>query len=92
MKTVKYMINSYLSDSVVTSKIEVSKTKFDKALKEALNQYNAQEDKKNEFTVEMDTWFKDYETYTEKRISFTYSICAIDFVVLMCKEGYHFKR
>ena len=92
MKTTKYMINSYLSDSVVTSKVEVSKTKFSKVLSETQRQFLSQEDKDGEFYVNIDNYFYDYPTYTEKRVSFSYSICAIDFVILECKQGYHFKQ
>ena len=92
MKTIKYMINSYLSDSVVTSNIEVSKTKFNKTFDETMKRYEAQEDKDGEFYVDMTNYYHEYPTYTEKRVSFSYSICAIDFVILECKEGYHFKQ
>lgn len=92
-KTVKYFINSYLSDSVVSNQMEVSKTVFDKQFKQVVEKYQNQETvKDDEFHVDMDTWHFDHDTYTEEKVSFVYSICSIDFVKLICKDGYHFKK
>ena len=92
VKTEKYFINNYLSDGVVYNRMEVSKTVFNKQYKQVLEQYQQQEDLENEFAVEMDTLLDDKGTYFEKRVSFSWSICAIDFVTLTCKENYHFTK
>lgn len=91
LKTVKYFINSYLSDGVVSNQMEVSKTIFDKQFKQVVEKYHNQETvKDDEFHVDMNIWHFDCGTYTKESVSFSFSICSIDFVKLICKEGYHF--
>lgn len=91
MKTVKYYITAYLSDGIISSKMEVSKTKFDKQYKSVLDQFNNQITD-SEFEVDKSIYVHDYETYTAEIISFSYSICSLDFTTLVCKDGYYFKK
>lgn len=90
VKTEKYYINTYLSDSIVHTKLEVNRRVFDKQFKETLRQYQQQESG-DEFHVDMDTYLTEYHTYIIKRVVFSYGICSIDYVTMTCKEGYHFK-
>lgn len=43
VKTEKYFITTYLSDGIVTNKMEVSKTTFNKQYNDVMRQYYAQE-------------------------------------------------
>lgn len=90
-KTVKYFVTTYLSDGIISNRVEVSKTQFDKQYKEVLRQYSQQE-KDSEFEVQMDTYVNEYDTYYSRTVSFSYSICALDFTILTCKENYHFTK
>lgn len=91
MKKEKYFITSYLSDGIITARLEVSKTKFNKLYSEVVKQFNIQETD-SEFTVEMRTYFNEAEKLIRKVVSFSYSINAIDFEVITCKEGYCFSK
>ena len=90
MKTTKYIIKSYLSDGIVVSEVEVSKTKFIKAKRDTMFMYLSQE-KDSEFYVDKDEREYNYNTYTARVTEFTYGISYIDYVVLECKKGYYFK-
>ena len=90
-KTVKYFINSFLSESTVGNVMEVSKTVFEKQYNQVIDQYMKQENS-DEFYVDKDIYVLDCGTYTKVTTSFSYGICSIDFVKLVCKEGYHFRK
>lgn len=89
VKKVKYFITTYLSDGIITNKIEVCERVFNKQLNDVLKQANTQPED-TEFTVNKDIWLHDYDTYTEHTTSFNWSICSLDFTVLTCKEGFCF--
>lgn len=91
LKTEKYFITTYLSDGIVSNQMEVSKTTYNKQYKDVMNQY-AHQEKDSEFEVSMDTYIDDYETYIVKTISFSYSICSLDFTVMTCKANYYFTK
>lgn len=90
-KTEKYFITTYLSDGIVSSRMEVSKTVFNKQFDDVLKQYIHQE-KDSEFEVSKDTYLYDRDTYFERTIAFSYSICSLDFTVLTCKDNYCFTK
>ena len=90
-KNIKYYITTYLSDGIVTNRLEVSKTVFNKQYNDVLKQFIHQE-KDSEFEVSMNTYIDERDTYFVKTTSFSYSICALDFTVLTCKENYYFTK
>ena len=90
--TKKYYIESVLADSIST-KIEVSKSKFEQALKDTEKQFADQETQEgDEFFVERDTIQYDKGNFIENYIEFRWSINSIYFIILECKEGYRFTR
>ena len=91
VKTEKYFITTYLSDGIITNRMEVSKTTFNKRFNDILKQYHNQETD-NEFSVEQNMYCNSYETYLERTTSFSWSICSLDFTLLTCKDGYHFTK
>ena len=86
---VKYFITTYLSDSIIVNKVQVSKKVFTKQYNDVMEQYNNQV-KPSEFEVEKNLWHQDYGNYTGETTQFTYSICGLYFTVLTCKDGYCF--
>ena len=91
--TKKYYIESVLADSILTTKIEVSKTKFEAALKATEQQYNNQDAQEgDEFYISRQTRTYEHETTIENQIEFYWSICSTYFTTLECKEGYCFKK
>lgn len=90
--TKKYYIESVLADSF-SSKIEVSASKFNAALKDAEKKFADQEaEEDDEFYIErMETQFES-ETLTESNIAFTWGCSSIYFSVVACKEGYRFTK
>ena len=87
--TKKYYIESVLADSLST-KIEVSKSKFEQALKDMEKQFAAQED--CEFFVDRYERQFDKGNFVENQIEFCWSINSIYFITLECKEGFRFTK
>ena len=90
-KTDLYIIATYLNDGILASKIEVSKIKFDKAVKDALKQYNNQESD-SEFYVKLDTRCYDRGNYIESITEYTAGISYLCFIHVACKDGYVFGK
>ena len=90
--TKKYYIESVLADSLST-KIEVSKSKFEQALKNMEKQFADQEAQEgDEFFVErLENQFEN-EQLTESNIKFNWGCSSIYFSVVSCKEGYRFTK
>lgn len=90
--TKKYYIESVLADSLST-KIEVSKSKFEQALKNMEKQFADQEAQEgDEFFVErLENQFEN-EQLTESNIEFNWDCSSIYFSVVSCKEGYRFTK
>ena len=90
--TKKYYIESVLADSLST-KIEVSKSKFEQALKDMEKQFAAQEAQEgSDFFVERDMRQNDKGNFVENQIEFRWSINSIYFITLECKEGFRFTK
>jgi len=90
--TKKYYIESVLADSI-TTKIEVSATKFKKAYEETEKQFNNQEAQEgDEFYIERNVKSFDHERHIETWTEFTFGCSSTYFTVLECKEGYRFKK
>lgn len=91
--TKKYYIESVLADSILTTKIEVSKTKFEAALKDTEQQYNEQDAQEgDEFYISRYTRSYEHETTVEKQIEFCWGTCSTYFTTLECKQGYRFTK
>lgn len=91
--TKKYYIESVLADSILTTKIEVSKTKFEAALKNTEQQFiNQDAQEGDEFYINRHARQYDHETTIEKQIEFCWGTCSTYFITLECKEGYRFTK
>ena len=91
--TKKYYIESVLADSILSTKIEVSKAKFDAAFKNTLNQYETQDAAEgDEFYVNRHDREYEHEKVKETQIEFCWGTCSTYFITLECKEGYCFKK
>ena len=92
-KTKKYFIESTLGDSIISCKMEVSKSKFEEQLKKTLTQVDNQDAKEgDEFYIEQFERLYDTETYLERQIEITWGCSSIYFVECTCKDGYYFKK
>ena len=85
----KYYITTFLSDSIIHSRIEVSKAEFHKQFDEVMQQYK---EKDSEFEVDMSTYMNSDDTQISKTVEFSYSICSVAFTITTCKEGYCFRK
>lgn len=92
MKKEKYNITTYHCESFCIS-LEVSKTAFNKALKEAQKQaYESGVcDIPNDNGEYIETRFRDRGNYTETTFIVGCGCSETRFIKETCKEGYHFK-
>lgn len=90
-KTRKYYIESILADGIMSNKIEVSESKFKKALADMESKWNNQDAAEgDEFYINRFERDFDHDNFLENHIEFNYSIDSIYFTTLSCKEGYCF--
>ena len=90
--TKKYYIESVLADSFST-KIEVSASKFNAALKDAEQKFNNQEaGEGDEFYIERNVRTFDHETTVQSWTEFTWCCSSTYFITLECKQGYRFTK
>lgn len=91
-KTKKFYIESVLADGIMSNKIEVTESKFKKALADMEAKWSNQDSEEgDEFYINRFERNYDEHNCQEKRIEFNYSIDSIYFIALSCKEGYCFK-
>lgn len=92
-KTKKYFIESTLGDSIISCKMEVSKSKYEDQLKKTLSQVKNQDAiEGDEFYIEKLERYYDTETFIERQIEITWGCSSIYFIECSCKEGYCFKK
>lgn len=92
-KTKKYFIESTLADSIISCKMEVSKSKFTEQLKKTLSQVDNQDAVEgDEFYIKQHVRDYDRETFSEHQIEVTWGCSSIYFIELTCKAGYCFKK
>ena len=90
--TKKYYIESVLADSFST-KIEVSASKFNAALKDAEQKFNNQEaGEGDDFYIKRNVSTFDHETIVESWTEFTWGCSSTYFITLECKQGYRFTK
>lgn len=90
--TKKYYIESVLADSF-SSKIEVSASKFNAALKDAEKKFAAQEAQEgDEFYIERRESQFEHDNFIENWTEFQWACSSIYFIILECKEGYRFTK
>lgn len=90
-KDEKYVISTYLNEGDMSTSIEVSRTKFFKALEDVDEQFKKQEHD-SEFYIPVDKRIYEYEKYIEDIIEYKAGISYLTFSHLVCKEGYYFRK
>ncbi len=92
-KTKKYYMESVLGDGILNTRVELSASKYNEALKASCNQFDNQDAVEgDEFYISKFTRNFDHNDYTEKQIEFCWGICSTYFITLECKEGICFRK
>ena len=90
MKTVKYKMEIYLGDNMLSTSAYLSKKDYLRMEDELSAQHLQNDDQTNEFYTEYECYTYDKETYKVTKQVFAYDISDVRLIKFECKEGYYF--